>query len=146
MENLPCDITSAIGLACTVLLLASCSSSSTKGTGGAGKAGGGAKTNKELLVGKWEATKGEESMTMEFMQDGKMKMDGEHGKMVMEGNYTWADDNHIEIDYQTMNGKEFPFKGDKQKFKVTATEDELTMVDEGKGKGKGKDLKLKRVK
>ena len=50
-------VISAVALACMMLLLASCSS---KGTGGSAKAKEGGKSNKDLLVGRWEVTEGKD--------------------------------------------------------------------------------------
>jgi len=69
------------------------------------------KTNEDLIIGKWEATKKEGDvemkMTVEFMKDGKLKMGIVAGpvNMAVDGTYKWADKDTLETTMKDPTGK-----------------------------------------
>jgi hypothetical protein len=111
--------TLAFGL--LVLPLASCSSSPspTKAPPSGSQQQGGAASPKELLLGKWQRTDAGKESTLEFMQGGKMKLDG------TEGTFKFLDDGTIEYEYSPA----FEVFLSKCKFKVTPAALVLEVVE-----------------
>jgi hypothetical protein len=59
--------------------------------------GGGTKTLKDQIIGKWEGTDPEQgtAITLEFMKDGKAKMSV--ASMTIDVTYNWVDDDTFEM-------------------------------------------------
>ena len=81
---------------------------------------------KDLIVGVWKGKDKvgdkEIEMTMEFTKDGALKM--EMMGLKIDGKYKFADDNNVEVEF-SLGGQTI-----KQKLKVEATKDKLSMTDE----------------
>jgi uncharacterized protein (TIGR03066 family) len=89
--------------------------------------------NRELIVGKWEGGDGPQKAVLEFMKDGKLRMNA--GAFNLDGVYKFLDDDNIEVGLGE-GGQRIAVK-----LKIKVTDTELETTDE-----KGKVEKLRRVR
>jgi hypothetical protein len=116
-------LSSAIGLACLALTLASCSKSEPTKPPAAPptQAQSTSSKPKDLVVGKWQRTDpGKTDEKMELTADGTIS--GDSGGFPYKGKYTFVDENTIQYELK-------PDLGDQMltKCKVKVTKDELTL-------------------